>query len=153
MKRNGAQRFIESNGTLSEPDTFRLAKKIQSTRGWVSFIGTMMIILGCFTGLLLSILGVVLTIMGGWTGILLIAMGLAAAVIAICLGVLLSRAGRGAKIYLERANQIGALTYHEKLRRYFSFRGVLAIIGLCLLGIGVIGLIVSLFTTGFNWSF
>jgi len=153
MQEDTASQYRIPTAPLSESEVFELRRKIHATKGWVSFMGVMLIVLGCLMGVAYPALGVALIVMGGWTGIPVIVVGIVIAIIAIWIGAILAKAARGGKLFTEQSSELGAFTYHEKLRKYFAFRGVLSIIGLCLLGVAAIVLIVSLFTTGLMWSF
>lgn len=148
---------IQTSGTptapLNEGEVLELNQKLRSTKGWVKFIGITTIVLGCTAGIVYPILGMTLAVMGGGVAVLLILLGLIGAAVLIWIGVLLTQSASGANLYLDSGNEHGLVTYHTRLRRYFTFQGILTIIGLALLALFIVVLIVALFAGGLGGLF
>ncbi|MBD3286405.1 hypothetical protein GF359_07590 [candidate division WOR-3 bacterium] len=103
----------------------RIRAEISSTKGWLKFLGVIILIYGILTALAL-------------VGILF-----------IFLGIILMNAGKGGQSYVERGDLNGLVEYHSKLKTYFTITGVLAIIGLAGMGLSLIIVLIAAIAGGF----
>lgn len=107
---------------------------IKGTRGWMSFLGVVIIISGAlaaiFSLLTVSMSVVFLGTSPGSSSWILIVSVLIYTGVSIYLGVLLLSSSSHAKKYLRQDSETELLKYHVKMHTFFKVIGIIIIIGL-----------------------
>ncbi|TET24035.1 MAG: hypothetical protein E3J71_00315 [Candidatus Stahlbacteria bacterium] len=108
--------------------------EINGTRGWVGFLGVVIIISGALA-VIFSLLTVSMPVwfLGtspGSSSWILIVSVLVFCGIAIYVGILLLQSSSHAKRYLKQDSETELLKYHVKMRIFFQVTGIITIIGL-----------------------
>lgn len=112
-----------------DPGQQQVRENILGMKGWLKFLGILMIISGALQAL--SLVGIVIAWLPIW------------------LGVILTQAGSRAQEYVSSGDTQALVQFTGKLRTYFVVTGVLTIISLCLAVVGgIIALALGLFAGG-----
>ncbi|MEA3310766.1 MAG: DUF5362 family protein [candidate division WOR-3 bacterium] len=134
LKATSPQESPQPTEPLSVGRKANLDIKINGTRGWMSFLGIVIIVSGAFAALAtfltvsmpVRFLG---TSPGSSSWILIISVLIYTGV-SIYLGVLLLSSSSHAKKYLRQDSETELLKYHVKMHTFFKVIGIITIIGL-----------------------
>ncbi len=134
LKASSPQESPQPTGPLSVGRKANLDIKIKGTRGWMSFLGIVIIVSGAFTALATLLTGLMSvrlpgTSPGFWVWVLIVS-GLIICAVAVFFGVLLLQSSSHAKKYLSQDSETELLKYHVKMRIFFQVAGIITIIGL-----------------------
>jgi len=134
LKATSPQESPQPTGPLSVGRKGNLDIKINGTRGWMSFLGIVIIVSGAFTALATLLTGLMSvwlpgTSPGFWAWVLIVS-GLIICAVAVFFGVLLLQSSSHAKKYLSQDSETELLKYHVKMRIFFQVTGIITIIGL-----------------------
>lgn len=134
LKATSPQESPQPTEPLSVGRKANLDIKINGTRGWMGFLGVVIIISGAlaaiFSLLTVSISVVFLGTSPGSSSWILVISVLIYTGVAIYLGVLLLSSSSHAKKYLKQDSETELLKYHVKMRIFFQVTGIIMIIGL-----------------------
>lgn len=134
LKATSPQESPQPTGPLSVGRKANLDIKINGTRGWMSFLGIVIIVSGAFTALATLLTGLMSvwlpgTSPGFWAWVLIVS-GLIICAVAVFFGVLLLQSSSHAKKYLRQDSETELLKYHVKMHTFFKVIGIIIIIGL-----------------------
>jgi len=134
LKATSPQESPQPTGPLSVGRKGNLDIKINGTRGWMSFLGIVIIVSGAFTALATLLTGLMSvwlpgTSPGFWAWVLIVS-GFIICAVAVFFGVLLLQSSSHAKKYLSQDSETELLKYHVKMRIFFQVTGIITIIGL-----------------------
>lgn len=134
LKATSPQESPQPTEPLSVGRKANLDIKINGTRGWMGFLGVVIIISGAlaaiFSLLTVSISVVFLGTSPDSSSWILVISVLIYTGVAIYLGVLLLSSSSHAKKYLKQDSETELLKYHVKMRIFFQVTGIITIIGL-----------------------
>lgn len=134
LKAASPQESPQPTEPLSVGRKANLDIKINGTRGWMGFLGVVIIISGAlaaiFSLLTVSISVVFLGTSPDSSSWILVISVLIYTGVAIYLGVLLLSSSSHAKKYLKQDSETELLKYHVKMRIFFQVTGIIMIIGL-----------------------
>jgi len=134
LKATSPQESPQPAEPLSVGRKANLDIEINGTRGWMSFLGVVIIISGAlaviFSFLTVSMPVVFLGTSPGSSSWILIISVLIYTGVSIYLGVLLLSSSSHAKKYLRQDSETELLKYHVKMRIFFQVTGIITIIGL-----------------------
>lgn len=124
-----------SVASMDSTSVDRLRESVRGTRGWLNFLGILMIISGGLTAI--TIVGILFAWLPIWLGVLLV-----------------QAASRGRE-FVDRATPAELIAYNDKLKSYFTIVGWMTIISFALsILTAIIMFIVFLVAgTGFMQSF
>ncbi|MCK4334588.1 hypothetical protein KAX06_07400 [candidate division WOR-3 bacterium] len=134
LKAASPQESPQPTEPLSVGRKANLDIKINGTRGWMGFLGVVIIISGALAAIF-SLLTVSMSVVflgtspdsSSW---ILVISVLIYTGVAIYLGVLLLSSSSHAKKYLKQDSETELLKYHVKMRIFFQVTGIIMIIGL-----------------------
>jgi hypothetical protein len=134
LKATSPQESPQPTEPLSVGRKANLDIEINGTRGWVGFLGVVIIISGAlaviFSLLTVSMPVVFLGTSPGSSSWILIVSVLIYTGVSIYLGVLLLSSSSHAKKYLKQDSETELLKYHVKMHTFFKVIGIITIIGL-----------------------
>jgi len=134
LKATSPQESPQPTEPLSVGRKANLDIKINGTRGWMGFLGVVIIISGAlaaiFSLLTVSISVVFLGTSPDSSSWILVISVLIYTGVAIYLGVLLLQSSSHAKRYLRQDSETELLKYHVKMHTFFKVIGIIIIIGL-----------------------
>ncbi len=134
LKATSPQESPQPTEPLSVGRKGNLDITIKGTRGWMSFLGVVIIISGAlaviFSFLTVSMSVLFLGTSPGSSSWILIVSVLIYTGVSIYLGVLLLSSSSHAKRYLRQDSETELLKYHVKMRIFFQVTGIITIIGL-----------------------
>lgn len=107
---------------------FLLANEMNATKGWIKFIGIVLIVMGVIYGL--TIIGLVVAWLPIW------------------MGIILTNAAKHIEGYIQTRSFTELIEYSRKIKSYFAILGVLSIIGLIGMAIWIIIIIIAISTVG-----
>ncbi|HPS46153.1 MAG TPA: DUF5362 family protein [Bacteroidales bacterium] len=107
---------------------FLLANEMNATKGWIKFIGIVLIVMGAIYGL--TIIGLVVAWLPIW------------------MGIILTNAAKHIESYVQTRSFTELIEYSRKIKSYFAILGVLSIIGLIGMAIWIIIIIIAISTVG-----
>ncbi len=134
LKATSPQESPQPTEPLSVGRKANLDIKINGTRGWMSFLGIVIIVSGAFTVLATLLTGLMSvwlpgTSPGFWAWVLIVS-GLIICAVSVFFGVLLLSSSSHAKKYLRQDSETELLKYHVKMHIFFKVIGIITIIGL-----------------------
>jgi len=101
---------------------------MNATKGWIKFIGIVLIVMGAIYGL--TIIGLVVAWLPIW------------------MGIILTNAAKHIESYVQTRSFTELIEYSRKIKSYFAILGVLSIIGLIGMAIWIIIIIIAISTVG-----
>jgi hypothetical protein len=109
---------------------FQLANEMNTTQGWLKFIGIFMIIMGGLYAL--TIVGIIIAWLPIWMGVILL------------------NASKHIEAYIQSRAFNELIEYSRKIKSYFTIMGILCILGMIGLVVWIVFFLIMLSTVGMH---